>query len=129
VTYQFGFEMYSRTRVCICLSISLVWSPTWVYVQRGSASCQFTNKQPDLSKQIYLGKSGKIDQVSSSTLGLYILKWIGSLDTPPFWPATRNVSCSISCLISAKSIKQFCEVEELAPLVATRGVDQLAEPP
>ena len=31
LAYQLGFEMYSRTRVRICLSISLGWSPTGIY--------------------------------------------------------------------------------------------------
>ena len=35
-------------------------------------------------------------KVRPITLGLYVLRWIGSLDTPLFWPVTRNVSWSIS---------------------------------
>jgi hypothetical protein len=29
-------------------------------------------------------------KVRPSTLGLYVLRWIGSLDTPLFWPVTQK---------------------------------------
>lgn len=49
-------------------------------------------------------KPGRSTSVRSRTLGLYILKLMGSLLIPLFCPATRNVSASISFRISAKSV-------------------------
>jgi hypothetical protein len=52
-------------------------------------------------------KPGRSTSVRSRTLGLYILKLMGSLLIPLFCPATRNVSASISFLISAKSVNRL----------------------
>ena len=50
---------------------------------------------------------GKSTSVKSNTFGLYILNEMGSLLTPLFCPATLNVSCSISFLISLKSVNRL----------------------
>ena len=117
------FEMYLRTRVRISLSISLGWSPTGIYVQTGSPSCQFT-KQTNLRKETYIGKSRKIDQgevercravypqVDRQRHALVLARDTERLLFNPA-PDLGEVD------------KLFFEVEELAPLVATRGVDQL----
>lgn len=52
-------------------------------------------------------KPGRSTNVKSNTFGLYILRLIGSLLIPLFWPATRKVSASISLRISPKSVKRL----------------------
>ena len=78
--YLFGLAMYSTTRVRICFSISVGWSPIGIFV-----------------------RPGKSTKVRLRTLGLKIFKWIGSLLIPLFNPATLAVSASISLRTAPKS--------------------------
>jgi len=77
----FGLAMYSTTRVRICFSISVGWSPIGILV-----------------------KPGKSTKVRLRTLGLKIFRWMGSLLIPLFKPATRAVSASISLRTASKSV-------------------------
>jgi hypothetical protein len=116
VTCQLGLELYSRTRVCICLSISLGWSP----------SDQFT-KQPNLSKQTYLDKSRKIDQGEVEHIRAVHLQ----VDRQPGHALVLARDTEHHLFDLAPGLgevdKPFFEVEELAPLAATRRVDQLGD--
>jgi hypothetical protein len=126
VTYQLGLEMYSRTRLRICLSISLGWPTTGIYVQPRSASCQFT-KQPNLTKKTYFGKSGKIVQGEVE----HCRAVYPHVDRQPGHAIvlvrdTERVLFDLAPDLGEVE-EAFCEVEELAPLVGTRGVDQLED--
>jgi hypothetical protein len=60
-----------------------------------------------VSRTHTLVNPGKSTNVKSKTLGLYIRRLIGSLLIPLFWPATLNVSRSISFRISLKSVNRL----------------------
>jgi hypothetical protein len=116
VTYQLGLEMYSRTRLRICLSISLGWSTTGIYVQPRSASCQFT-------KQTYLGKSWKIDRGEVEHCRA-VYPHVGRQPGHAVVLARDTERVLFDLAPDLGEVDEaFCEVEELAPLVATRGVD------
>lgn len=77
-----------------------------------SANVNHGNPQ-DIADSGVLGKTptlvspGKSTNVRSKTFGLYIRRLIGSLLIPLFWPATLNVSRSISFRISSKSVNRL----------------------
>ncbi|KAH3665787.1 hypothetical protein OGAPHI_003975 [Ogataea philodendri] len=76
---EFGFEMYSKIKFLICLSISVGWSPIGIFVRPGKSTI-----------------------VKLRTFGEYTFKLIGILLIPLFLPAILAVSFSISFLMLSK---------------------------
>jgi hypothetical protein len=117
--YQFGFE---DEGVYLPFDIaSLVAYRDLRTVQRGSASSQFS-KQPNWSKQTYLTKSGKIDQGEVEHFRAVYPQGHALV-------LARDAERLLFGLVPdlGEVDKAVCEVEELAPLVATSGVDQLED--
>jgi hypothetical protein len=91
---------------------------------KGVFFCQFT-KQPNLSKQTYLGKQGKIDQGEVD----HFRAVYPQVDRQPGHALVLARDTEHLLFDLAPDLgevdKAVREVGELAPLVATRGVDQL----
>ena len=103
-------------RLRIWRSMSLGWSPTGTY--------QKIRKEASHSAPIYtFVNPGKSTKVKSKTSGLQIRRDMGSLLTPLFCPATRNVSCSISFRTSWKSVNLLSTWRNWAHSVQVEGIE------
>jgi len=101
--------------ICVCIPIwfgniieneisDLPFNVTWLVSYWDLKTCQIQKLESIKHMQLTLVSPGRSTRVRSKTSGEYIRRDIGNLLTPLFCPATLKVSCSISFLISLKSV-------------------------
>jgi hypothetical protein len=122
-----GFEMYSRTRLRICLSISLGWSPTGIFYNKNEGELASKRKTTTTARGTHLCEPWQIDQGEVEHIGAAYLQMYRQLrDTLVL--AGDAIRLLLDLAPDLVEIDEaLVEVEELAPFSAVAGgrVDQL----
>lgn len=118
--HQLGFEMYSSTSVRICRSISLGWSPTGIYAWVRNAN-QRNGREP----RTHLREAREVDEREVQHIRAVYAQVYRQFRHALVLPGYAERLLLDLPPDLAEIHEPLVDVQELAPLVAARCVDQL----